>query len=79
VFAPWKPFSPSAVSPSIRHPVITPAAASSALLQPPLEQPSGITSPTELSCPGTPSADELRDRARSGSTFDDCSSRPSRA
>jgi hypothetical protein len=41
VFAPWKPFSPSAVSPSIRHPVITPAAASSALLQPPLEQPSG--------------------------------------
>jgi len=83
VFAPWKPFSPSAVSPSIRHPeeaaTITPAAASSALLQPPLEQPSGITSPTELSSPGTPSADELKDRARSGSTFDDCSSRPSRA
>jgi len=47
VFAPWKPFSPSAVAPSIRRSeeaAITLAAAPSALLQPPPEKPSEITS-----------------------------------
>jgi hypothetical protein len=50
VFAPWKPFSPSAVSSSIRQSeeaATTPAATPSALLQPPLELHSKQTSGTE--------------------------------
>ena len=49
VFAPWKPFSLSAVAPSIRRSeeaATTLAAAPSALLQPPPEKPSEITSLT---------------------------------
>jgi len=47
VFAPWKPFSLSAVASSIDHseiPATTLAAGPSALLQPPPEKPSEITS-----------------------------------
>jgi hypothetical protein len=49
VFAKWKPFSSSAVASSIDHseiPATTLAAAPPALLQPPPEKPSEITSLT---------------------------------
>jgi hypothetical protein len=84
VFAKWKPFSSSAVASSIGHseiPATTLAAAPSALLRAPREQPSETSSPAEHRCAGSSSApaDELSDQARPGSELAENSSRPTRA
>jgi hypothetical protein len=82
VFAPWKPFSLSAVAPSIRRSeeaAPTLAAAPTALLQPPLEQQSKKPSETEPRAArlASSSADERRDQIELN--FDDGGSGSSRA
>jgi hypothetical protein len=82
VFAAWKPFSPSAVSSSIRHSeeaATTLALAPSALLQSPPEQQSKKLAETELAAarPASSVADECADRIPAN--FNNGSSSSSRA